>query len=259
MHFHHLKEIIAKLRDPVKGCPWDLKQTHETLLPYLIEETYEAFHAIKDNNSQEMKEELGDMLLQIFLHAQLASEKKSFSIEDVFQTIADKMIRRHPHVFAEEKKSHLSMDDLHAQWAEAKKKEGKTEESLLPKKLLYNASLASAYEIGKKSHKIKFDWGNVSEVLNKVKEELGELEVEIKNKQSAKIQEELGDLLFSVAQLSRHLGSNPEDLLRRGNEKFLKRFHAVEKMIKADHKNWDDLDSQEKEKYWKKVKTLESR
>ncbi len=263
-YFDNVKDIIAKLRDPNGGCPWDLEQTHETLTPYLIEESYELLQALLKNDGPHIKEELGDVLLQILLHAQIKSEEGQFSIEDVCNTLAEKMVRRHPHVFNNESGKKPSMNDLHEQWGKIKKAEGKKEQKYFPEKDLNNPSLMAANKIGKKSNKIDFDWETAHEVYQKVEEEFSELK-EAKKSQASKnnlfenkVEEELGDFLFTAAQLSRHLGYEPEVVLHKANKKFLNRFQKLIQKVEEEGRDFNKLSRNEKEEYWKKVKQDET-
>ncbi|MEK6626314.1 MAG: nucleoside triphosphate pyrophosphohydrolase, partial [Bdellovibrionota bacterium] len=202
---------IRKLRDPIAGCPWDLEQTHQSLAKYLVEECYEFLAALATSDDLSMSQELGDILLQIYLHSILAEERGAFSIEDVAQQLQEKIIRRHPHVFANEKVE--TALDVEKNWqkikADEKEKENKHPTSIFPDDLLKLPGLLAALKIGKISEKINFDWENTTQVSEKVIEEWKELQVEIQTKGTEhdpeKIEEELGDFLFTVVQLARHL------------------------------------------------------
>lgn len=250
-------ETIAKLRDPQNGCPWDLKQTHKTLLKYLIEESYEFVHAVETENFEKMEEEIGDVLLQVLLHSKIASESGKFDIESSAKKLADKMIYRHPHVF-KDKNLAQTPEEVMKNWEELKQKEkDKKNEHFFTKEDTFMPALMSANKIGKKSAKVNFDWDNVSLVMDKVDEELAEVKEEMKDLKNNKdkIKEELGDLLFSVAQLARHLEIDPEEALRDANLKFIKRFTLLEDVIKADKKDMMQMKVPELEEYWGKVKT----
>jgi tetrapyrrole methylase family protein/MazG family protein len=256
-------EIIRALRDPKTGCPWDKEQTHDSLRTYLIEECFEAVEAIDSDDLNDLKEELGDVLLQVVLHAQIASESSIFTIEDVIQTVTDKMIRRHPHVFGTEKVE----DSAHVlkNWEEIKKaekaSESKSEEVKtpfdgIPKSL---PALLVSERIGEKAARVKFDWEEISGVLVKVKEEYNEL-FEALDKTSFstltkpsstpidtlpghspeslnnnhEIGKELGDCLFTLAQLARWLGYSSESLLRETNTRFIERYKRMQASIPPD-------------------------
>ncbi len=250
-YFDELVQTIKALRDPTSGCPWDLAQDHHSLTPYLIEESYELLNSLLKSDFEETKEELGDVLLQILLHSQLANEKKKFSIEEVCKNLNEKMIRRHPHVF--EGNNNLSMDELHENWEKIKKAEGKTDHSLLKKKYLNNPSLVAAYKIGKKTNELKFDWTSIEEVITQLESEIKELKEAIASK-SDEIEEEMGDVLFSAAQVARHLGYNPEINLNKANYKFYRRFSRMDEL---SDKEFLDLNMSEKELLWKRVKNEE--
>jgi len=238
------------------GCPWDRKQTHESLKPYLIEETYEVISAIDSGNDDELKEELGDLLLQIVFHAQIAKEDGRFDIDDVAKTIVEKLIRRHPHVFGDLKVS--GSDEVLQNWEKIKKEEGK--ESIfdgVPEGL---PSLLKARRVQEKAKRVGFDWNNIEGTLDKVKEEFDELSEAIKFGKKEKISEEFGDLLFSLVNVSRFLDIDAEDSLRQTIEKFMKRFKSVEKIIKS--KGGKDLKNytiNELDEIWEDVKRREKK
>lgn len=256
--FSNFVQTITRLRDPENGCPWDLKQTHYSLIKYLIEETFEAVHAIEESDDDKIKDELGDILLQVVLHSVIAKQRNKFSIEDVIQNINDKMVRRHPHVFAGKKIN--SIDEVKQNWEKIKKSESQrnnSENYTFNKSILDTTSLLSANKIGEKTKKVDFDWNSYEEVILKVKEELSELEDEIKSKRrEAKILEEYGDLLFSCVQLGRHLSINPENALRSANKKFIKRFDLMEDLAHKNKQDFSSLSREKKEQLWKKVKGM---
>jgi MazG family protein len=251
-----LLEIIAKLRNPNGGCPWDLEQTHESLLPYLLEEAHEYYQAVINGMDSEMQDELGDVLLQVVLHAQIAKDRGSFNFEDVCQSLSDKLIRRHPHVFSNAQVK--SAEDVSVQWQKIKQSETKNQSQEYYKKSINNNSaLLSAQKIGEKSSIVKFDWAKPAEVLAKVEEELTELKHEIKQQDQNKMQAEMGDLLFSVVQLARHLNIDAEAALKQANLKFINRFNQMHKLIQKDGKDLYQMEQAEKEAYWIKVKQNE--
>lgn len=250
-----LIDLVKKLRNPKDGCSWDLKQNNKSLLPYLLEETYEVIDAITNKDDVELKEELGDLLFQIILHSEIASERKKFKIKDVIININKKLIRRHPHVFKDKKK--LTDKELEKQWREIKKLEGKEIDTDNPFSHINNSesSILQALTIGKISNNLKFDWKNYKGPVAKIKEELKEVINEKNKNNPEKIEEEVGDLLFSVVQLARHLNTNPEIALMRANKKFKKRIN----LILQDFENKIDFiesSNKIKEKYWNKVKKL---
>ncbi|WP_448375081.1 nucleoside triphosphate pyrophosphohydrolase [Fervidobacterium sp.] len=246
--FEKLIEIMAKLRSE-NGCDWDRAQTHESLKPYLIEEAYEVLNAIDNNDDDELKEELGDVLLQVVFHAQIATERGAFSISDVINTLSDKLIRRHPHVFGE------AEGYSYARWEEIKAKEkgGKKRTSIgdvnhaLP-------GLSLARRVQENAAGVGFDWIEIEDVWNKVEEEISELRTA---KAQEEIEEELGDLLFAVVNLARFLNVDPESAVRKATEKFIMRFEKMEKAIEKDGKSIEDMNLEELDSYWNKIKEHE--
>ena len=253
-----IEKIIDKLRDPNGGCPWDIKQTHTSLLPYLIEETYELIDAIKDKNKDSIKEELGDLLLQILLHAKIEDEKGNFNLQDVINILCDKLIRRHPHVF--NKKVKLTDKELEEQWEEIKNKERKTKNKENPFESINKSqtALLKALEISLISKDLTFDWKDYKGPLIKIIEETHEIEEEIKkNKENIeKIEEEIGDLMFSIVNLSRHLKINPEIALQRANKKFTSRFNLMLQQFENKEEFMNSSDKL-KEDTWDKIKKLQ--
>lgn len=253
--FEKLVEVIKKLRHPTDGCPWDLKQTHSSLLKYLLEESYEYMNAVEKNDEKEMEEELGDVLLQVVLHSVIAEETGKFNIESVSKVLAEKMIRRHPHVF-QDKNSSITAEEVTSNWDKIKKDEKVKKHSIDMEDTIFPA-LHSANKIGKKTEKLNFDWEDHTQVIYKVEEEWQELKEELTpgvqhNKE--RVKEELGDFLFSIAQLARHLDIDPEIALRDANKKFVRRFNQVEDMVRSDKMELTDLTQMELDKYWDKVK-----
>ncbi|MBT4790163.1 MAG: nucleoside triphosphate pyrophosphohydrolase [Halobacteriovoraceae bacterium] len=248
-----LIDVIAKLRHPEDGCPWDLKQDHQSLLKYLIEECYEYIHTVEEGNFVKMEEELGDVLLQVLLHAKIASESNHFDLESVAKVLTDKMIRRHPHVF-QNKDIAKTEQEVVTNWNAIKKTENQKEYHI-NKEDAYAPALKASEIIGAKSQAINFDWDNVADVLKKVDEELEEVKAELKTMESKeRIKDEIGDLLFSVTQLARHLDIDAEDALKQANLKFIARINLVEKKVKSENLSMVDLPTKELEKYWVKVK-----
>jgi MazG family protein len=251
-------QVIKTLHDPQKGCPWDLKQTHRSLLPYLIEEAYEFIDSVEQSDSHLMEEEIGDVLLQVLHHCALGEKNHQFSIYSVAKKLADKMIHRHPHVFNPTNKK-LTADEVTEKWRALKARE-KSLIYHMDKKLLHFPSLESAYRIGKKSTELNFDWSNYHQVVHKVEEEWQEVKSELPpgdfiNKD--RVKEEIGDLLFSVAQLARHLDLNPEECLKMANEKFIKRFQKIEDKLKQNNKTPQNSTQEELEELWTMVKSDE--
>lgn len=270
--FKDFVEIIRRLRDPNGGCPWDLEQTHLTLRPYLIEEAYEVLEAIESADDQELRDELGDLLLQVVLHAQLGSERKAFDIEQVIDSVAKKMIRRHPHVFGS--LSVETSNEVLKNWEAIKAEErgGKQAErkaSVLEGVPAALPALIRAQRLGEKASRVGFDWDSKEGVWKKVIEELGELEEamallkekatkalttapkERDPKIQQQVESEVGDLLFSVCQLSRWLGMSAEDSLRGTIERFVSRFQHVEELAP---KPLDEMKIDELDALWEKAK-----
>ncbi|GAA0320722.1 nucleoside triphosphate pyrophosphohydrolase [Bacillus carboniphilus] len=257
--FSTFKQIIATLRGP-DGCPWDQKQTHVSLKPYLIEEAYEVLEAIDTGDVDHLVEELGDVLLQVLLHAQIGEDEGFFTIRDVISSISSKMVRRHPHVFGETDVE--SVEDVLTNWQEIKAKEkgqGLLTQSLLDDIEKGLPSLIKAYEIQKKASKVGFDWDEVSPALLKVKEEIQELEEEILQ---SKIDDhtlagELGDLMFAIVNVARLTKIHPEDALRMTNQKFINRFKHVEERVRQSGKPFQDFSLTELDRFWDEAKKLE--
>lgn len=260
-NFEKLKDVIADLRHPTDGCPWDLKQTHQTLLKYLLEESYEFIEAVEENNPKKMEEEIGDVLMQVLLHAQMGSEKKLFDIESVSAKLTEKLIRRHPHVF-EKKDTSLSADQVLINWEKIKaeeklREEGEKNHHRIKSSVLNAPPLMSAVKIGKKTNEIKFDWDDYTQVAYKVEEEWQELKEELTPHRTLNrdaVFEELGDLLFSVAQLARHLEMDPHDALRAANKKFLRRFHAMEDLMEKKGVKLENMNQEQMDVYWNQAK-----
>ncbi len=249
--FDKLVEIMATLRSE-NGCPWDKKQTLETLKSFLIEEAYETVDAIDEGDFDKLKEELGDLLLQIIFQSRIAEECGKFTVEDVIKTINEKMIRRHPHVFGNENVN--STDEVLENWEKikAKEREKKKEKGFLSGIAKKLPALQVAFQIGVKTSRIGFDWETPDEVIEKCKEEWREFEKARKNEDRKKIKEEIGDILFTIAQIARKYEIDPEDALRETNKKFMKRFKYIEK-------NTDIYNSsiEEMEELWQKAKKEE--
>jgi len=247
-----LINIVEQLRGP-QGCPWDKQQTHQSLLPYLLEETYEVIEEIEDGQTgAPLLGELGDLLLQIVLHAQISAESGGFDIQDVINKVSDKMVRRHPHVFGEAQKGQ-SQEELTAQWDAIKASEKKTAKLFddIPKS---KPALVRAAKIGERAAKLGFDWPNPQGALDKVEEELAEVKAEIESGNKAALEGEIGDLLASIASLARHFKISPELALQKSNRKFIKRFQEVEKGIEAAAANQETLDLEQMETLWQKAK-----
>jgi MazG family protein len=244
---------MARLR---AGCPWDREQTHRTLAPYLIEETYEVVEAIEGGDGESLRDELGDLLLQVVFHAQIAAETERFTIADVIDGIASKMVRRHPHVFSD-----AVIEDVDAQWRnwehlKAAEQTGLRRKSRLdgiPQQL---GGLQRGQRMQEKAARVGFDWPGVDGILDKLSEELGELAQARRLKQDdPAIREELGDVLFTIVNLSRALGIDAESAMRQANEKFHRRFVFMEERAAAGGKTLSDLTFDELEELWQQAKT----
>lgn len=256
-----LVSIMARLRAP-EGCPWDREQTFKTLRSHIIEEAYELVDAISQQDIDEMKEEAGDVLLQIVFVAQLAREQGFFDIKDVISEICDKLIRRHPHVFGEVEVNGSA--DVLANWEKIKvkekslkKREDKSVLAGIPESL---PPLLKAYRIQAKVSHVGFDWekGDIKPVTDKIKEELSEVEAAVNQEEQERVEEELGDLFFAVVNLSRHLGVNPDIALQRANKKFEERFRQVEKMVHQEGREWEDYQLKDLDCFWNEAKRSES-
>lgn len=245
--FERLLDIMDELREK---CPWDRKQTFETLRHLTIEETYELGDAILENDLEEIKKELGDLLLHIVFYSKIGSEKKAFDIADVANQIVDKLIHRHPHIYGETDVE--DADQVVKNWEDIKLKEGK--KSVLegvPKSL---PALVKAYRIQDKVSGVGFDWEQSEDVLEKLKEELDELKTEIDAGNSKKIEAELGDVFFSLVNYARFLKVNPENALERTNKKFIKRFKYIEDKAEKSHRKVSDLKIEEMQILWEQAK-----
>jgi MazG family protein len=255
-----LIEVMARLRSPDGGCPWDLEQSFDTIAPYTIEEAYEVADAIGRGDLGALKEELGDLLLQVVYHARMAEEQHAFAYEDVARGITDKMIRRHPHVFGD-----ATVADAEAQtarWEEQKAAEraaaGGARQSALDGVPLVMPALTRAEKLTKRAARVGFDWPHADQVFDKMAEEIGELRQEITAGASrVRLEDELGDLLFCVANLARHLKVDPEHALRAANAKFERRFRAVEDSFAADGRDIDGASLDAMEERWQRVKRKE--
>ena len=257
MKIEKLIETIKKLRHPLRGCDWDKKQTHKTLMKYVIEEAYEVVDAIDEVSEANLKEELGDLLLQIVLHSEIASENKNFNFDDVVVEINNKMIRRHPHVF--KNKKILNDEELKNQWELIKKKEKDKNynNTYFPKINKTQSALLQALEISKVAKKYNFDWENYDGPLNKMQEEILEIQNELKkrNKKLQNIELEIGDLLFSIVNLCKHLEINPEIAMIKANNKFIKRFKSMINQFK-NKQDFIKSSMKKKNQSWKKIKKL---
>lgn len=254
--FERLVGIMQRLR-AADGCPWDIEQTHETLKPYLIEEAYELLDAIDAGDDQEITLELGDVLLQVVFHAQIASEDGRFSIEDVSRAIADKLERRHPHIFGDVKADDAAtvVKNWESIKLEEKKTRGQEESGLLddiPRQL---PALMRAQTIQKKAARVGFDWDRVDEVTAKAREEVGEFVEAVEAGKTEHVEEELGDLLFSIVNVARFVDVSPEEALTKTNQKFLSRFAYIEQKLADRGSTPAEATLEEMDALWEEAKS----
>ncbi len=264
-----LRWIMARLRDPEQGCPWDLKQTFQSIVAHTIEEAYEVADAIEQGELTELKKELGDLLFQVIFYSHLAQEQKLFDLDDVIESICEKLIRRHPHVFGD--KSIETDTEIKANWENEKAKERaqKHQNDLnnaplsiladIPKNL---PALSQAYKIQKRCSHVGFDWHDINDVFDKIVEEVEEVKAELQPSDQQAINqqalgEELGDLLFAVVNLCRHAKQDPETLLRQANKKFTKRFQDVEQQVRSSGREFNEHNIAQLEHYWQQAKRKE--
>ncbi len=265
-----LVEIMAALRTPGTGCPWDLEQDFRSIVPYTIEETYEVVDAIERGDMEDLREELGDMLLQVVYHSRMAEEEKAFDFPDVVEGVTAKMIRRHPHVFGDEEARNAGM--AKGAWERIKSDE-KIERaqrrvamglaakddssSLLDDVPAAMPPMLEAVKLQQKASKVGFDWNDTRAVLSKIREELGEFEAEIDDGDKDAQEQELGDLLFVLANLARHLSIDPESAVRRTNAKFRRRFAFIEQSLAVRGETMEGSDLDTMEALWVKAKESE--
>jgi tetrapyrrole methylase family protein/MazG family protein len=272
--FQKLTELMAALRAP-NGCPWDRKQTHESLKPYLLEETYEALETIDRGDHKKLAEELGDVLLQVLFHSQIAAESGTFTIDDVLGQLADKLVRRHPHVFpnAAEDPTPTNAEQVLAKWEEIKRAErqaeGRSGSAIdgVPQTL---PALLRAYQVQARASRVGFDWSHdqagFDQVLTKIEEEIRELRAALRpppeegdtGARQREITAEFGDVLFSLVNLSRFVKVNPEDALRQAVNRFAERFHYIERQAAQAGRDVADLSFHEMNRWWEEAKQRES-
>jgi len=269
--FEKLVAVQARLRAP-KGCPWDREQTHQSLRTYLIEEAYEVLEALESGNDAKFAEEMGDLLLQIVFHSQIASEKGRFTVAEVIRAIHDKMIRRHPHVFGKTRAKDSA--EVLRNWEQIKagerrsgnhKRDSKTSESVQKEdSLLDGVSRAlpatlEGFQLTRKASRIGFDWEDASGVFEKMEEETEELKKALREQDQLKMEEELGDLLFAAVNLSRFLKIDPEIALKKANAKFSRRFREMERLTRQNGREFKDLPREEMEAFWDAAKKSEGK
>ncbi len=251
--FYELIDIMELLRSE-KGCPWDREQTHESLKKYLIEETYEVLEAIDLNDKNKLSEELGDLLLQIVFHAEIGKEASTFDINDVISGICRKMISRHPHVFGEAKAD--TPDEVVNNWEAIKKKEKglKSQTNVLKDVPSNLPALMRSYKIQQKAAQVGFDWDNIHDVFKKIEEEMIEFKEAYESKDAGKVQDELGDVFFSLVNLSRFLKVQPELALTGTINKFINRFEFIEQEAAKNNKKLEEMSLSEMDVLWNKAK-----
>ena len=264
-----LLELMAALRDRQTGCPWDIEQTFETIKPYTIEEAYEVADAIERNDMDDLKDELGDLLFQVVFHAQMASEAGEFSFGDVVEAVMTKMIRRHPHVFA--RADATTPQAVKVQWDEIKAAEkrermerrarrGITDDfkaGFLGSVQRSQPALTEALKLQERAAKVGFDWSEPEPILDKIEEEIAELREALKSGAPEKVKDELGDLVFALVNLGRHVKADPEQSLRGTNEKFRRRFNYIETELKAIEVTLEDATLDQMEAFWQAAKRRE--
>ncbi|ASK61704.1 nucleoside triphosphate pyrophosphohydrolase [Virgibacillus phasianinus] len=250
--FNRLREVISTLRSP-NGCPWDQAQTHETLRKYAIEEVYELIEAIDGQDDEGIIEELGDIMLQVMLHSQIGEDDDYFTVDDVIQSITDKMIHRHPHVFGDRKADTVA--DVYKNWGELKQEEkGNKRISLLDGIPKHFPALSKAAELQSKAAEVGFDWSNADQVWQKLEEEITEVTEAIENKDGSEIEKEFGDVLFVIANLARYYKINAEIALNQTNQKFTSRFRYIEEQLSEAGKQVADTSLEEMDYYWNQAK-----
>ncbi|MDH3973658.1 MAG: nucleoside triphosphate pyrophosphohydrolase [Deltaproteobacteria bacterium] len=256
--FEGLVKIMKRLRGP-DGCPWDREQSKESLKPYVIEEAYEVVEAIDEGDISELKEELGDLLLQVVFLSELSDEAGDFKIDDVIAAISEKLVRRHPHVFGEETSN--TSEEVVKSWASIKidEKKEKGKKSVLEGVPCHMPALLRAHRIAEKAARVGFDWSHIDEVFKKLEEELGEFEEALASKDIAKVEDELGDVIFALVNISRFLEVNPEEALKKTVRKFVSRFNYIEEGLERGGLDIRDASLEEMERLWEEAKEAEGR
>ncbi len=264
-----LLDIMAALRQPETGCPWDIVQTFETIKPYTIEEAYEVADAIERGDMHDLCDELGDLLLQVVFHARMAEEAGDFAFGDVVEAVTRKMIRRHPHVFARSDAD--TPEAVKLQWDEikqaekAERQEKRAKRGLAPDAAANHLgsvqrsfpALVEALKLQERAAKVGFDWSEPEPILDKIEEEIGELRQALREKDRAKVSDELGDLIFAVVNIGRHVGTDPEMALRGTNTKFRRRFAHIERELEAGGETLDEATLDRMEELWQAAKAIE--
>jgi len=249
-NFARLRGIIARLRGP-NGCPWDKKQTHDSLRPFLVEESYEVLQALDEGMPAKLRDELGDLLLQIMLHARIAEEAEQFDIDDVIQRISDKLVHRHPHVFGGQKAS--GIEEVEQNWESLKQEERAEGESILAGMPGQMPALAYSQSMQRRVAGVGFDWQTVEEIIDKLAEEVGEIKEARSQQEKA---DEFGDLLFTLANVARRLDIDLEMALRSANQRFFRRFTRMEEMCRERDLNLANLSLDEQNALWEEAKRI---
>ncbi len=255
-----LEQIMVMLRDPKHGCPWDIKQTFATIVPYTIEEAYEVADAIEREDFEDLKKELGDLLFQVVFYGQMAKEQDRFDLESIAEAMCDKLISRHPHVFSDAEFD--SEEKINANWEQTKANERQANDprqtSVLDDIPLAMPALSRAYKMQKRAASVGFDWPDVTGAFDKIEEEVDEVKAEIAAGDKQKLAEELGDLYFALTNVTRHLGIKPEDALRAANNKFERRFRQVEAKAHEKQTQLQQMSLQQMDELWDQVKRSET-
>jgi len=251
---HKLSELMAALRDPENGCPWDIRQTSRSISQYTLEETYELLQAIEREDIDNLREELGDLLFHVVFHAQIAREKGHFDIDDVIDGIVDKMTQRHPHVFDPHHTNDLDDDQLKAQWQRLKLKNSTIPERVLDSVDHKLPAMIRAQKLQDAAARYYFDWPDTAPVLDKIEEEIGELREALETGNQAHVQAEIGDVLFACINLARHIDVDAEAALRQTNEKFIRRFDYVVAQMQAAGIEFSPDQLAQMETFWQQSK-----
>lgn len=254
-----LTAIMTMLRDPEHGCPWDIKQTFQSIVPYTIEEAYEVADAIDKQDFSEIKKELGDLLFQVVFYGQLGAEQQLFDLNQIADSMSEKLIRRHPHVFS--RAQFASDDDINKNWEQTKSAEriasNPKNTSVLDDIPVALPALSRAYKIQKRASNVGFDWPDVNGAIAKVFEEIKEVQAELADDQVCKLKvaDELGDLYFALTNVTRHLGLKPEEVVRQANHKFEQRFRLVESFVEQSDTSMSDMSLEALDKLWERAKS----
>lgn len=252
-----LLQVMARLRDPVNGCAWDVEQTFATIAPYTVEEAYEVADAIERGDLDELKGELGDLLFQVVFHARMAEEQRLWAFDDVVRAVTDKLVRRHPHVFADAGPRTAEQQTVAWEEIKAEERRGREQHGVLDGVPVGLPALTRAVKLTRRAARVGFDWPSTREVFDKLREEMGELEAEVEAGAADKVREELGDLLFVIANLARKLEVEPEDALRAANAKFTRRFAHIEARLAEDGRTPDQSDLAEMDALWNEVRAAD--